>query len=158
MNVKSRTLPNCARCSNHGLKIKIRAHKRFCAYRYCNCEKCKITNERQRDMALQTALRRAHAQDESRVLLQGQIPQQPMVPLPIAIKNEFANQESDDVDNDRPDSGFDPREFYENGESSTSHEEPMDREPGIQNHPQFIEEHLDSGEWTCLVILVTRMK
>lgn len=151
MNVKSRTLPNCARCSNHGLKIKIRAHKRFCAYRYCNCEKCKITNDRQRDMALQTALRRAHVQDESRVLLQGQIPQQPMVPLPIVIKNEFVNHEIDEADNDRPDSGFDAREFYESGETSQHEEEPMDKEPGILNS-QFIEEHLDIGKCTCLFI------
>ena len=153
MNVKSRTLPNCARCSNHGLKIKLRAHKRFCAYRYCHCEKCKITNERQRDMALQTAMRRANAQDESRALIEGQSPQQPKVPMPIVIKNELAGQENDDVDSmsveveyDRPDSGFDARDFNEDSEPSV----PTNLEPGlpIQNNTQFTEDdYRDGGEY-----------
>ncbi|CAG9806294.1 unnamed protein product [Chironomus riparius] len=159
MNVKpnSRTLPNCARCSNHGLKIKLRAHKRFCAYRYCNCEKCKLTNDRQRDMALQTAMRRAHRQDESRVLLEGQIPHQPKVPMPIAIKNEFVSHENDEfdetsnqTDNDRPDSGFDPREYNEDNEFSTSAHlqpsEPVHSHPELTEQSHFIEdEYQDSG-------------
>ncbi|KAM7363235.1 transcription factor doublesex isoform 2-T4 [Cochliomyia hominivorax] len=78
-----RTKPNCARCHNHGFKIKLKGHKRYCKYRNCNCEKCRLTADRQRVMALQTALRRAQQQDEQRILQMNEVP--PVVHPPTAL-------------------------------------------------------------------------
>lgn len=80
----SRTTPNCARCRNHGLKIKLKTHKRYCKYRACTCPKCNLTFQRQRIMAHQTAMRRAMIQDEMRDPVKEQSPQN-------CYSNNFSN-------------------------------------------------------------------
>ncbi|XKL69450.1 hypothetical protein PGB90_007219 [Kerria lacca] len=63
-----RTAPNCARCKNHGLKIALKGHKRYCRYWNCVCEKCVQTSTRQKVMARETAHRRARKLHETKVM------------------------------------------------------------------------------------------
>lgn len=33
----------CRKCANHGKMIAIKDHKKECEYKFCNCDKCKVT-------------------------------------------------------------------------------------------------------------------
>ena len=73
MNENHRKAPNCAKCRNHSLNNGLKGHKRYCKFRFCQCAKCRLTVQRQRVMAKQTAVRRAQAQDEQRLSNEGQV-------------------------------------------------------------------------------------
>lgn len=64
---KPRAPRNCQRCRNHRLKITVKSHKRYCKYRFCECDRCKVTADKQRVTAMQAKLRRQLAQDEVKV-------------------------------------------------------------------------------------------
>ncbi|RWS03676.1 Protein CBR-DMD-5-like protein, partial [Dinothrombium tinctorium] len=87
---KKQRQPLCARCRNHGVFLAVKGHKRYCQYKDCFCEDCKITQDRRNIMARQVA--RTRAQEEDR-RLQKEVPKKPKV-----SKKELRNQESESVE------------------------------------------------------------
>ncbi|CAG0919649.1 unnamed protein product [Notodromas monacha] len=55
----SRRTPQCSRCFNHGLNIEKKNHQPYCENRFCPCELCETTAERQDKMAAQISKRRS---------------------------------------------------------------------------------------------------
>lgn len=66
---KLRKKPCCVRCSNHGLIISLKEHKRYCRHRFCECPSCQLTVQRQKVQAKQTALKRALEMDRNKIIL-----------------------------------------------------------------------------------------
>ncbi|KAK9309997.1 hypothetical protein QLX08_000484 [Tetragonisca angustula] len=93
---KPRAPRNCQRCRNHRLKITVKSHKRYCKYRFCECDRCKVTADKQRVTAMQAKLRRQLAQDEVKVRVADEKMKKTKVcrsyetvdPLPFGVENE----------------------------------------------------------------------
>jgi len=62
---KEKKAPLCARCKNHGIENNVKAHKRHCEFKMCQCSKCKLTKEHQNVVAAQVRAKRQLEQDKN---------------------------------------------------------------------------------------------
>ncbi|XP_066965351.1 doublesex- and mab-3-related transcription factor 1-like [Macrobrachium rosenbergii] len=89
-----RRVPKCARCRNHNLSSILKGHKRYCPFARCQCHLCELTLQRQKIMAQQVALSRAHAQDVARVtLLQEEQHPQEILASADALRTEIGKRD-----------------------------------------------------------------
>uniref|UniRef100_A0A915CYG8 DM domain-containing protein n=1 Tax=Ditylenchus dipsaci TaxID=166011 RepID=A0A915CYG8_9BILA len=63
LRLKGERVPQCQKCSQHGRKVRLKGHKRFCAFKDCTCPKCQVITERQKLMADQIKIRRRQSKD-----------------------------------------------------------------------------------------------
>lgn len=61
--IKGERVPNCQKCGQHGIKSRLKGHKRVCRFKDCNCPKCQVVTERQKLMADQIKIRRRQRKD-----------------------------------------------------------------------------------------------
>uniref|UniRef100_A0A0N5C2X4 DM domain-containing protein n=1 Tax=Strongyloides papillosus TaxID=174720 RepID=A0A0N5C2X4_STREA len=59
----TKRVPNCQKCGQHGIKSRLKGHKRVCRFKDCNCPKCQVVTERQKLMADQIKIRRRQRKD-----------------------------------------------------------------------------------------------
>ena len=129
-----RKVPNCARCKNHGLKLRLKGHKRYCGNRSCVCFKCSLTVDRQKIMALQTASRRAQDQDERRVLEVGEI--FPTVNESIVQHQTEAIERNVDYANIEPLIFFEPQERVDVPQNNFQHPSSSMTAPPVSNQSE----------------------
>ncbi|XP_033105012.1 doublesex- and mab-3-related transcription factor C2-like [Anneissia japonica] len=65
--IKTRSMPTCSLCRNHGISVLYRGHKRKCRFAMCVCQKCTMTKERRRVMSWHVNEHRANYMAHSRL-------------------------------------------------------------------------------------------
>lgn len=60
-----RNLQVCARCRNHSKKVILKGHKKYCPHKFCACDKCLVTKDRQSFIAKEIAMHRYEIKSKS---------------------------------------------------------------------------------------------